>query len=195
MKIWTYLTLFTVVAISAIGLGTIVKKNNSARVSPPPTITRTTPNTQETIRVDLKLAPETTSLHVGEETIYDVTIDSRDLGVVIVQGSFSFDPARLAILSIEPGPFLSQPDVLAKSVDPVAGKISYTLGSLKYGQGEGVVFRIKVKALTQTQGLVSPLSFEREKTKIGLKDQVKDIGFSVDQTVILFNEQLMTILS
>ncbi len=196
----TPITLLIVATVSALG-AVFVTRNAGVNQPIPPDQNRqnqkaSPPSPLETVRVDVTLKPEVTALSMKDMTYYHVSIDSYNLGVSGIQTELVYDPKVFTIEDIIPGPFLIQPVVLTKTINPTEGKISYALGSLKYSTGVGTLFSIQVKAVNKTAvaTLKNPLSFVRENTKVGLASQEKDKRYSEAETVIVFAEVPVTIV-
>lgn len=194
MKIWVPLSIFLVLIIAISGVFFVSKKNLINQPQSPASTTVTTGTKKETVQITLALIPEQTAIKIGEETNYTVKIKNNTLGVSIVECNFIYDPESLEIVNIEPGNFLTNSNVLNTSIDPVQGKISYTLASLKYSSGEGDLFKILVKGKSPSQTLNNILVFDRNNVKVGLRDLNKKYSFGEDEVVVIFEELPITVL-
>ena len=194
MKLMAPITLLIVATVLALGAVLVTQNAVKNKVTPLPTASTPASSTLEKVQADLNLKPEFSSVKVGDEISFTVTIDSHYLGVSGIQSEFNYDPKVLSIEAIEPGPFLNQPVVITKTIDPAQGKISYALISLKYSTGVGPLFTIKARATAKNTGLNNPLFFSKNETKVGLASITKDKRYSETETVIIFAENTVNIL-
>ena len=194
MKLMAPITLLIVATVLALGAVLVTQNTVKNKVAPLPTASTPVSSTLEKVQADLNLKPEFSSVKVGDEISFTVTIDSHNLGVSGIQSEFNYDPKVLSIEAIEPGPFLNQPVVITKTIDPAQGKISYALISLKYSTGVGPLFTIKARATAKNTGLNNPLFFSKNETKVGLASTTKDKRYSEAETVIIFAENTVNIL-
>ena len=194
MKLMAPITLLIVATVLALGAVLVTQNAVKNKVTPLPTASTPASSTLEKVQADLNLKPEFSSVKVGDEISFTVTIDSHNLGVSGIQSEFNYDPKVLSIEAIEPGPFLNQPVVITKTIDPAQGKISYALISLKYSTGVGPLFTIKARATAKNTGLNNPLFFSKNETKVGLASITKDKRYSETETVIIFAENTVSIL-
>lgn len=194
MKLMTPITLIIIASVIALGAFFVTKNSiNNQPVVPAQNVEVPQTPQLETVQVSLNLNPEFTTLSVGNAVSFAVNINTYDLSTSGVQSEFTYDPNVLEIETIEPGPFLIQPAVLIKSIDPKSGKISYALGSLQYSSGSGTLFTIHAKAIGQTAPLKNPLSFVKANTKVGLAARTKDKRYSEAETAIIFSEGTVSI--
>ncbi len=195
MKLWIPLT-FILVAAILVG-GTYYALNKS--VSPPPNIVKKTlpvPQTKDSVplvRAKLMLEPEITSIRPGEEVNYVVRIDAGNAFIVGAETYFNYDPNLISVESLEPGPVFTKPEILAQSIDPNSGKITYAVGTFTPSSGKGIVFKIKVKGVTASPSIQSLLSFDRDKTKIALVSEDGSKRYSETETNLEFAENQLLV--
>lgn len=147
----------------------------------------------ETVQVQIQLVPETSVLKLGEETNLAVKIDANGLAVIGLDSEFIYDPNLIKIVKVEPAGFFAKPDVLDNRDDPKTGRLNYSLASLQIGASEGTLFYIRVRALLQTKPTQTPLSINRNKIKVVVKDNAKDTLYSENQVQVVFVEQPFSI--
>lgn len=186
MKLSPILALLLAIVISTLGIVFVIRTLPAA--TPPQPIPATSPPSREHVEVTLRLEPQKTQVAIGEETTYQVILDTGSIGAAIVDTTLTFDPKKLTIVSVAPGPFLDKPTVLAHSVDEASGRLNYALGSLTYQQGEGVVFTVTVKVTAPTSESMPLVAFDRTDTQVGLKALDRHKVYSPEETVIIFEE-------
>ena len=192
MKPWLPITLLIIAVIVTVGVAFVVKNS----YLPVTSLSSKSPSSGEptdTAQLKLSLQPEITAVTVGGETAYDIVVDPGNFRVIGIQGYFDYNPQKLSVISVEPGTLLSQPDTLLNSVDPVAGKIAFALGSRTSSIGGGTIMKIRIRANRPDPENPYPLTFDQHKTHIAVEAPDRSMRYSEDNTFIVFEEKPLSI--
>ncbi len=196
MKLWFPLTLLTVIVILLGGIVFFSHFSQPPRIFPtpaPPATSVVVPVVKK-VQVNLKLQPQSPSVKVGQEFTYDVMVDAQKFLVSGVEVKLNFDPQATSLVKLIPGQFLTKPVVLEETVDATNGTIKYALGALQQSTGSGTVFQVRMLAKAPKSSLGSVLSFDRENTKVGLKEQGAETSFAEAVVQNVYTEQPISIL-
>lgn len=96
----------------------------------------------------LSFSSENLSLSIGKTTILNIQIDSEDK-VAAVELNLTYDPQIVTIIDIKPADFLTDSDVLLKTIDNKKGVSTLAFGSLKPLAGQGTIATITVRSKTK----------------------------------------------
>ncbi len=194
----TVLLALFVILVTTIGLIIVIwtKKDPQPVTQKPPPIPDNAPTTSikpfTTGAVQVNLHPRTTSTQVGQEILFDVSIDPGKFGVTGVEAHLTYSPIILRIKKIEPSSYFANPDVLINNIDSKTGVIDYAIASRKYSMNPGIAFTIVAEALSTTQE-TDPILTLSQNTKVGLRDITNNATLGEEQTQISLTQSSVTI--
>lgn len=194
MKIWPIASIITVVLVVTVGLLVVLPQTNWILPKPSPTAQPGIPKPIVTMPTQVTLAPQVAEVKVGSTAIYAIYVEAGNLKVQGVETVLTYDPNSLEVISVEPGPFFTQPDILRKSIDAKNGKVAFALGSLQAASGNSPVFIVQVKTKLATAGGSGGLKIDKANTKIALVSADTKTHYMEEETVATFNEKPLTIL-
>ena len=187
MKLWLPVSLLIMTIVVATGVALWVKKPVKDTSFPKARL--------ETVQVKLSLQPEMTPAYAGEEASYVVAVKTDNLNVIGVQAYLQYDPQIISVLSVDPATLLPNPDLLLDNIDASTGTIAYALGTKQPSSGNGIAFKIRVKINSVPDKTQTPISFDKQKTKVAVETSDHSKRFSQEETAFVFNEEPLTILA
>ena len=182
-----------IVIIVTLGMGAIVVTKYNPSFRRQAVFTPPQPTPLEIAHAQLSLFPQITQLHVGDKGSFDVYVDPLDKKVIGIDGEFLYESKLIKVTGITAGTYFQKSDILYQKIDPAAGKISFSLGTLSPTAGKGILFSISFSALQATSGIGNVLSFDQAATKLAVENMQNKV-FPDKQTALVFNEKPVSIL-
>jgi hypothetical protein len=98
----------------------------------------------------LSLVPAQATQVEGDIFSLDIQIGTNENQVYGADLYLSFNPQVIEVLSISPGTFLTNAQELGETIiDNETGRVIYSLASLTYGQGTGILATLNLKAASE----------------------------------------------
>lgn len=118
-----FVSLGIVFLISIIAASAFIITQGGKRISQR-TATPTPTNLQQTA---VTLAPQSLTVQAGQLATVQVMIQNQQSAPAIVQLELTYDPTALTNVTVVPGNFFSQPNILFARINQSVGRISYVL--------------------------------------------------------------------
>jgi hypothetical protein len=141
----------TVMLLFAVGIGVYLSQKP----------TQLTPQANLTT-AEISIKPSSQTVGLNQQFQSDVFIDTRGLTVTVAQVKITFDPAKLELVAVTPGPFLPTP--VASPVN-TANSTSFVLFSNPGKQGAGNIATLTFKAIAETSGTPIKVEFDPNTTQ------------------------------
>lgn len=95
----------------------------------------------------LSISPNVLNVSGGKASTFQILIDSKGEKPTLIQMELAYDPSAISSVTITPGDFYQNPNILLKKVNKNNGRISYAISPLAGSEdqtGSQVVATVKI---------------------------------------------------
>ncbi len=122
-------TSFALLFLFVVAVGILLSLNTIYSTTVQQSLPKVFPTQTVVSENTLSLTPNPSSVLAGQSTSIQVVVDSQGPKPSLLQLEMSYDPAVIKTVSIVPGTFFQNPQVLLNKVNTHNGRISYAVAS------------------------------------------------------------------